>query len=76
MQVPVLSQIEAAPDGDLWIGGECGRVWQFTPPSLWVEHKSQTDAHVQGLSVPAPDTGMLACQRSSRTGWSIVRFRP
>jgi photosystem II stability/assembly factor-like uncharacterized protein len=76
MRIPVLNEVEIAPDGDVWIGGECGRVWQFVSPSTWIEHKSETDAHVVGLSVPLADTGFLGCHRANRTGSSVVRFRP
>jgi photosystem II stability/assembly factor-like uncharacterized protein len=75
-RVPVLTEVEIAPDGDVWIAGECGRLWQLVPPSTWIEHKSQTDAHVLGLSVPAADTGFLAGHRIGRTGSAVVGFRP
>jgi photosystem II stability/assembly factor-like uncharacterized protein len=74
--VPVLNEVEIAADGDVWAAGECGRVWQYTSALGWLERKSQTDAHVYGMSFPAADTGFLACQRASRTGPSIVRYRP
>jgi photosystem II stability/assembly factor-like uncharacterized protein len=43
----------AAESGDLWIGGDCGTVWQYRPLSgTWTEHKSQSSAHVQAIDFP------------------------
>jgi photosystem II stability/assembly factor-like uncharacterized protein len=49
-EVPVL--IEAETDGgDLWIGGQCGRVWKRTTGGAWTEfQKTQTDTHILGIS--------------------------
>lgn len=75
--IPVLNEVEIAPDGDVWIAGECGRIWQHVPASTgWIEHKSDTDSHVRGMSFPAADIGFLGCHRASNTGQSIIRFRP
>ncbi|HEV8111996.1 MAG TPA: hypothetical protein VGR31_04420 [Planctomycetota bacterium] len=55
--IPVL--IEAEVDGgDLWVGGQCGRVWKCTSSGAWTEfQKTQTDTHIQGISGLAGGSG-------------------
>lgn len=73
-QYSVLNKIALDTANNIWIAGTCGRVWKVTSTSL-EPFKSQTDAHVLGMSFPAEDVGFLACHRASRTGHSIVRVQ-
>jgi hypothetical protein len=80
--IDVLNEVEVAPaTGDLWVAGECGRVWELLASSgQWVEHKSGTDAHVVGMSIVPripPNPGYfvyLAGQRASQTQQCLVRI--
>jgi photosystem II stability/assembly factor-like uncharacterized protein len=50
-RTPVLTEAEIHPaTGDLWVGGQCGRVWKRTAVGAWTEFKSQTDTHILGIS--------------------------
>jgi hypothetical protein len=72
--VPVLSEVEIDPSGDIWLGGQCGRLWRSTNGLTWVgPMKSQTDAHVQGMSFPVAGTGFVAGYRASETQQSVIR---
>jgi photosystem II stability/assembly factor-like uncharacterized protein len=72
---PALNRLEIAPGGRVWVGGECGRVYSYES-GTWAPHKSQTDAHVRGISFPADNRGYFACQRLGVSGWSIVEYAP
>ncbi len=75
-EVPVLSEIEIAPNGAVWTGGACGRMWVRSTSGSWTEVKSQTDAHVVGWSfVPGGTAGFVAGHRSSDTQQCIVRVQ-
>jgi hypothetical protein len=74
-KIPVLNEVEIAPDGDVWVGGECGRLWQLIRPTMDRAQEPDRRAHLRHVD-PAADTGFLACQRANRSGWSIVRFTP
>jgi photosystem II stability/assembly factor-like uncharacterized protein len=74
--VSVLTQIEIAPGGAIWVGGQCGRLWRSTDGASWSPVRSMTDAHIRGMSFPAADTGFVAGHRPNRTGNSIVRVIP
>jgi hypothetical protein len=73
---PILNEVEVDPGGNVWVAGECGRVWRGPGGSSWLEKKSQTDSNVRGMSFPGADLGFLACHRSTRTGHCIVRVVP
>jgi photosystem II stability/assembly factor-like uncharacterized protein len=72
-QVEPLTEVEIASPSSVWIGGQCGRVWQFDGSS-WTEYKSQTDSHVWGMSFPTADRGYVACHRENNTQSAIVRY--
>lgn len=75
--VPVLTEVEIAPGGAIWIGGQCGKLWKSTDGGVnWNSVRSQTDAHVRGMSFPAADTGFIACHRQSRSGHCVIRIVP
>ena len=38
-------------NSDIWVGGECGRVWRRTSSGTWTELKSHTSGHVIGMSL-------------------------
>jgi hypothetical protein len=69
-KIPVLNEVEIAPDGDVWIGGEMRPAVAVRPAGQWIEQKSSTDAHVLGLSVPPNDTGFP--RRPSREPHRLV----
>ncbi len=77
---PILEEVEVAPNtGDVWVGGMCGRVWVKQGTGPWVSVKSDTDAHIVGMSfVPLGTTGAagyLAGFRASQTAQCIVRVQ-
>lgn len=75
--VPVLTEVEIAPGGAVWIGGQCGKLWKSTDGGVnWISVRSQTDAHVRGMSFPAADTGFIACHRQNRSGHCVIRILP
>jgi photosystem II stability/assembly factor-like uncharacterized protein len=74
-RIAVLNRVKVSPSGDVWAGGECGRVWRLSG-GTWSEQKSQTDAHVLGISLPTASVGYFGCHRQSDTQQSIVTFPP
>jgi photosystem II stability/assembly factor-like uncharacterized protein len=74
--VDVLTEVEIAPGGAIWVGGQCGRLWRSADGNAWAGVRSMTDAHVLGMSFPAQDLGYIAGHRANRTGHSIVRIVP
>jgi hypothetical protein len=76
-RISVLNRVRVAPSGEVWTGGECGRVWRLTG-GTWQEEKSQTDAHVLGITFPVgtPAVGYFGCHRQSDTQHSIVTYVP
>jgi hypothetical protein len=75
-RISVLNRVRVAPSGDVWTGGECGRVWRLTGGN-WQEEKSMTDAHVLGISFPPGTTvGYFGCHRQSDTQHSVVSYSP
>jgi photosystem II stability/assembly factor-like uncharacterized protein len=76
-RVPVLNQIATnSTNGDIWTGGECGRVWRYTTANGWAELKSQTSSHVQGMSITPGGYVYLGCYRQSGEQECIVRWHP
>jgi photosystem II stability/assembly factor-like uncharacterized protein len=73
-RIPVVNEVEIAPNGDVWVGGECGRVWMKSAGGNWIERKTHTDSHVLGMSFAAADRGYLGCHRQSQTQQSVVRI--
>jgi photosystem II stability/assembly factor-like uncharacterized protein len=73
--VPILNRVEVAPGGDVWVGGECGRVWRLHA-GIWDQYKSQTDAHIRGLSFPLDAYGFAVGFTAGRSAWSVVQFHP
>jgi len=63
----------------VWAAGACGRLWMRATTGGWTQVKSQTDAHILGMSfVPlgASDAaGYLAGFRSGPTQQCIVRVQ-
>ncbi len=65
---PVLSEVDIAPGGHVWVSGKCGRVWKLAS-STWTELKSQTSNHVVGQSfVPGSPSGYVGFLGSFRSG--------
>jgi photosystem II stability/assembly factor-like uncharacterized protein len=54
----VLSEVEIAPNGDVWVAGMCGRVWKYAS-SAWSPVRSQMDAHVVGMSLVPTQEGYV-----------------
>lgn len=77
--VEVLTEVEIAPGGDVWVGGQCGRLWRSTNGTSWSPFRSASDAHVYGMSfVPTSGgyVGYVAGHRANRTCQSLVRVIP
>ena len=75
--VPVLTEVEIAPGGAVWIGGQCGKLWKSTDGGAnWLSVRSLTDAHVRGMSFLAENTGFIACHRQNRSGHCVIRILP
>jgi len=73
---PPLSSIALATNGDVWVGGECGRVWRLDSTGNWEPIKSQTDRHILDLAA-APDAYVYATSmRANLTGPGLVRWNP
>jgi photosystem II stability/assembly factor-like uncharacterized protein len=76
-RVPVLNRVAInATTGDIWTGGECGRVWRYTTTGGWAQLKSQTSSHVQGMSITPGGYVYLGCYRQSGEQECIVRWHP
>lgn len=72
---PVLNEVEVVSATEIWLAGQCGRVWRYDGTNL-VEFKSQTDGHVWGMSItPLGDRGYLALQRRTTTSTGLVRYQ-
>lgn len=72
----VLTSVEITTSNDVWIGGSCGRIWQYVPgEALWFDHKSQTNADVRGMSFTAPDRGYVAANGGAQTGQIVIRYQ-
>ena len=71
---PILEEVEVDPAGLVWIGGDCGRVWSWTSGGGLVDHKTNTDSTVRGMSFYGPGAGYFAAQRATRTGHAIVEI--
>ncbi len=75
---PVLlsAEIEAGTT-NLWIGGQCGRIWRRTSAGVWTEFtKTQTSTHIQGISLPVAGTGYFGGYRMEEIGHCLVRYHP
>jgi photosystem II stability/assembly factor-like uncharacterized protein len=72
-EVEPLTEVEIVDASNVWVGGHCGRVFRFDG-ATWTEHKSQTDAHVRGMSFVSAEVGFLATWRGSNTQSCIVRY--
>jgi hypothetical protein len=71
-----LNQIAVTPNGELWAGGECGRLWRFTGGPFWTQAKSQTDAHIVHMAVTTGGYIYITGARANLTGSVIVRWKP
>ena len=72
--IPVLNRIAITASGDLWVGGECGRVWRYSS-STWAEYKSQTDTNFLGISFPTNTEGFFVGYRFAETSQALVRYQ-
>jgi hypothetical protein len=72
--IPVLNRIAIPAAGDIWVAGECGRVWRYVSPS-WIEFKSQTDTNILGVSFPTTTEGYFVGYRYSETSQALVRYQ-
>jgi photosystem II stability/assembly factor-like uncharacterized protein len=73
----ILNEVEILPNGDVMVGGDCGRVWQLKQSgSTWMELKSSLSSHICGMSFPRSDLGYVGGQRHDLLGNShaITRF--
>ncbi|MDZ4771608.1 MAG: hypothetical protein SGI72_00600 [Planctomycetota bacterium] len=70
-----LDSIAVATNGDLWVGGECGRVWRRSS-STWTEVKSQTDGHIVDLASAPGGYVYGTSSRMNLTGPGLVRWKP
>jgi hypothetical protein len=74
---PVLMKIAVnSANGDIWVGGECGRVWRFTTGGGWIEVKSQTDGHVRGFSLTADGRLFASTFRATETQQAMTVWQP
>lgn len=74
---PVLHRIAInASNGDIWVGGECGRVWHYSTGGGWIERKSQTSSHVVGMNVTSGGYVYATCMRHDNTQQCLVRWHP
>jgi len=71
--VEPLTEVEVVDASNVWVAGQCGRVFKFDGLT-WAQHKSQTDAHVRGMSFISADVGYVAAWRDSNTQSCIVRY--
>jgi photosystem II stability/assembly factor-like uncharacterized protein len=72
---PVLRALAPISASDLWVGGECGRVWHLVS-GMWTEVKSQTDAHIRGISFPGGSSpGFFVGYRFFQTTQALVRYQ-
>jgi hypothetical protein len=73
----VLNAVAVGPvSAEVWVGGGCGRLWVHDPAGGWTQVKSQTDAHVLGMSFVnsgGTESGYMGCFRSGPTQQSIIR---
>lgn len=67
----VLSEVEVAPGGTVWVAGMCGRTWKRVA-AAWVEIKSQTDAHVVGMSFVSTAGGDVGYVGGLRGGQQCI----
>ena len=75
-RIPVLNEIAVnAANGDIWVGGECGRLWRYTSAGGWNELKSQTDGHVVGISL-AGGYAYVQAYRMTNTQQVMTRSVP
>ncbi|MFN0007929.1 MAG: hypothetical protein ACKVXR_08470 [Planctomycetota bacterium] len=72
--IPVLNRIAAPAVGELWVAGECGRVWRYAS-NAWTEYKSQTDTNITGISFPNSTTGFLVGYRYGSTSNVLIRYQ-
>jgi photosystem II stability/assembly factor-like uncharacterized protein len=72
---PVLRALAPLSSSELWVGGECGRVWHLAS-GTWAEVKSQTDAHIRGISFPGGSSpGFFVGYRFFQTTQALVRYQ-
>jgi photosystem II stability/assembly factor-like uncharacterized protein len=68
------AEIEAGTT-NLWIGGQCGRVWRRSTTTGWTEFpNSQTSTHIEGISFPVAGTGFFGGYRKEEIGHCLVRY--
>ena len=72
----ILKRVAILPNGDVFAGGECGRVWQLSG-TTWTEHKSQTSADIQGMSFPLSTVGYVLGKRAdlSATSHCLTKYQ-
>ena len=71
----MLLEIETvASTQDIWITGQCGRVWRRTLSGSWTELKSQTSTHLLGISFPSANTGYFGGLRKEQPQHCVVRY--
>ena len=74
---PILIEAEIdASSGDLWVGGQCGRIWKRSSGGAWTEFKSQMETHIEGISIPSSAYGYFGGLRQEQPSQGIVRYHP
>ena len=75
---PILIEAEIdAANGDLWIGGMCGRVWRRTSSGVWTTfQQTQTDTHIEGISIPNSTNVFCGGNREGQPAQCVVRYHP
>jgi hypothetical protein len=77
---PVLIEAEIDPNLDLWVGGQCGRVWRrASNPVGWTEFKSQTSTNILGISFGGTGSSMKGYFTGQRVDFpqnNVVRYQP
>ena len=67
-----LNEVAVLSSTNVFVGGQCGRVWQGYDGPAWTEQKSQTSFHILGMSFVSQDLGYMATLRHGIS--SIVRY--
>jgi len=76
-RIPILNEIAVnASNGDIWVGGECGRVWRRTSSGTWTEFKSNTSGHVIGMSLTSSGHLYVSSMRQDETQHGLTRWNP
>lgn len=70
-----LARVAFDPAGNLWIAGQCGRIWELpASSSTWVDHKSQTGADITSLQFLSAGRGYINGHGQNQISQCLVRL--